>query len=1313
MARTAQEMVYEVGGIPDLPVWTDTPLAFRIDIGALDADSPPTMAVDRHPAGPISFDPVSGAFSYEAGEEDKTPFTVTFSGMQRGEPVSQGVVITPVPRLPAERDYIASHPAQPDPVSSLYIHRTVKPNADGSENHLVTGMRVVFDRSGDANGLHASFSVDRGRKLPDEPDPKGTVRRITLCADQLVIRGELSLPGTEVNIFVRELIFEDAEGDPGRINTSPLAYALEKAPDAQRATNTPGGNGWPGRRAGSVTAYLRTIRAPPETATLPRFIMEGGNGQHAGLGENGPDGVDRSYIYGQTFVCDGKSLSVNFDPPAVYWKWHYKWAAFDQQKSWGAPSFPTSGLDALPAGMPGDGGDGGIFTANRDLAPFVDNRGGLAGNPGSDVHGGRPGYPLTSAQYGVTIWYNLFTGPHFDGAQPRISSGPETTHAGKSFTAPQAAKPRGEQPDPVVIDSPNAWLHPLQLQTVLQFVRDAYLAEDRETVAAILADYRDALALEPPAQTGWGTEFELSRYYAAQAEAATLLHRLESHLDYYGNPAGWTPILSLQANLQLYENEITDALRTLVLVSWISQEGVRTENAAAAMQSAILELDKDAAAAAREVQAAEKGLREINDRIYSLSHELSTLNNDLAALRERLLAEAHNTMQTKALINLGVKTFSAICSVIPYGQPALGAVGSMATVMADYAMADEGEPLDTAGKLGGILATYGKAKLDEKAGEISKVADKKKPDPEAEKAKEKAAQLTHVGKTIGPAVTEISGALKGLRVPQSEVDAELARLEAKTPEFGEMARKIQGLNRRKAAFAEKLDETLQTLGGAYGRISSNLNAMGTLVRQGRDTLAHLDHEAVLYTRDLGQRARQTLVKYLYYLVKSYETSVLKEVEAANYQLTDIFDKISDLLQAGENRSKLDVTRLGVFADQLRPLFRDNLSRIEHKLMEDFRPEYTIRLESRLSAEQTPEIIRQLNDTGETVINLRENGLILPDREKIKIADIEVSGLGFGDRGLPAGGTLEITLEPLGDGTIRSGDRLYAVRHPAGSGQGEGADLPSQQIWGATYHFSTRQLSPIKPSSESLALLGYLLRETDDKTREKLAKPAAWTDLRIRFRRYVEGGPDLESLHLAWQFNFATPVATNRHVLDVRAEGGAVPLIQCSPPDINERSDGFGSLYRIYRRATPVTLAAPLQYGELLFSHWEFINTDTMKSRIIHEPNCSFSIEDNLRVICTYQEKCPVAMLAMPKVKTRSKTVTDEMLLKAIADDRRARPALSSAILNRPSLADGVKRGYLPADSEVVTLEGPREKEGLTWYKIDHGGTVGWVHEEGQ
>ncbi len=294
MARTAQEMVYEVGGIPDLPAWADTPLEFRIDTGTLDADPTPAMAVDRHPAGPISFDPVSGAFSYETGEGDKAPFTVTFSGTRRGELVSQGVVITPVPRLPAERDYIASHPAQPDPASSLYLHRTVKPNADGSEDHLVTGMRVVFDRSGDANSLHASYSVDRSHKLPDAPDPKDTVRRLTLCADQLVIRGELSLPGTEVNIFVRELIFEDVEGDPGRINTSPLAYALEKAPDAQRATNTPGGNGRPGLRAGNVTAYLRTIRVPTETSPLPRFVMGGGNGQHAGLGENGPDGVDRS-----------------------------------------------------------------------------------------------------------------------------------------------------------------------------------------------------------------------------------------------------------------------------------------------------------------------------------------------------------------------------------------------------------------------------------------------------------------------------------------------------------------------------------------------------------------------------------------------------------------------------------------------------------------------------------------------------------------------------------------------------------------------------------------------------------------------------------------------------------------------------------------------------------------------------------------------------------------------------------------------------------------------------------------------------------
>ncbi len=47
-------------------------------------------------------------------------------------------------KIKPERNYVISYPDLPDPFSSLYINITKQVNPDESENHLISGMRVVF-----------------------------------------------------------------------------------------------------------------------------------------------------------------------------------------------------------------------------------------------------------------------------------------------------------------------------------------------------------------------------------------------------------------------------------------------------------------------------------------------------------------------------------------------------------------------------------------------------------------------------------------------------------------------------------------------------------------------------------------------------------------------------------------------------------------------------------------------------------------------------------------------------------------------------------------------------------------------------------------------------------------------------------------------------------------------------------------------------------------------------------------------------------------------------------------------------------------
>ena len=110
-----------------------------------------------------------------------------------------------------ERDFVKSHLERPNPASSLLIQRTWTFNDDFSENHVISGVQVIFDKTEDAQGLYGIYNVDRSQTINTTPDVKGKIKHLTICADQLVVRGELSLPEIDVSIFVRELIFEDKD----------------------------------------------------------------------------------------------------------------------------------------------------------------------------------------------------------------------------------------------------------------------------------------------------------------------------------------------------------------------------------------------------------------------------------------------------------------------------------------------------------------------------------------------------------------------------------------------------------------------------------------------------------------------------------------------------------------------------------------------------------------------------------------------------------------------------------------------------------------------------------------------------------------------------------------------------------------------------------------------------------------------------------------------------------------------------------------------------------------------------------------------
>lgn len=1252
--------------------------------------------------------------------------------------------MTRTARVP-ERDFVDTPRQAPDPAASLYVQSSSQTDADGAESHIVTGMRLVIGGPGDTAGLHRRYHHDASQGgEPDTPSARGRVRRLMLCADEIVVHGLLWLPECHLRIHARRLVFEDAPGDPGRLCTRPLPYAVTAAAEAR--------DGVHGRTAGDLDLLVGEIDAGPAGGPV-RFDLRGGDGQDAGAGRGGHAGTSvtggfTSLNFRSQYLFDHCDLHHEFTGPiATYADLELRsggMGGMHTHTSYGQNRVvPTSGENATPPGKPGNGGAGGRLLAAVDRPGLVDAAGGRAGAMALDVQGGRAGLPRDSAQYKLIVWDHALCGPlHLNTVQTTLHT--QTVH-GKDATAPAPDKPVGDvQPAQIDAGLAHAWAHPLAARAVLRYLRDAYLAAPAgmarwtDTIDAFEAALRAPPTAEAAARLSPfpGAPLAVESPGALQLEFASLSHRLRSGLDYFGHPAGWTPLYSLPLLLRLYEDELQRGLRLLVLTKWLRQRASRADEAGAIAGSTAAALRAEADAAIADIGTRTGSLRALRAEAESLQQRIDGYTVRLETERTRLENDAREHAMETAWIKLGVNTLSAVLQVIPYGQPALGTLASAAPGVVDTVMKgiEDGSvsPGAVASPIGSVLGSIAKASLDERAAGIVKAAQKDR-DLQAEAAERQAKQLTDAGAAIGPALAGITGAIQGLSVPDSEVKARLAKLEAASPEFKTLARELATLNDEKSAFATRAADELQALAVACGTVNRNLGAIAAFERRQRDALRVLDHDLLLHLDTLDQSARHTLAKYLYYLAKSYEYALLEPCDA-DYRLDALFDKAADL--AGDDVEGAAARAAG----DLSALFRRELDRIRQSLIERYHVEYTLPLQMRISSAQRPQLMAALNGSGEVVVNLHEFNKVPADWQHVTIADIDIDFEFEPGAPLPADGTVSVSVAPQGDGTLRAcsaeHDRLFAVRHPSTLSP-DGAEPEGGLQWALSRHFAGGRRDVVRPSLQSVDLLNALAGADARALDAKIAAPSAWTDLRIRYRAFAKHRPPLASVLLTLHLNYRE--ADPQHAtIDVRSTGGQGVDIACEPADLNGRGDGTsgsgGAMLRIFRQGGRVRLQAPPAHGRSTFVGWDIVDLRTMARR--SETQTLLELPDlngDLRVYAQYRDAGQAMTKLAAALPPHTAGVLAEYLrttptpshVERLRDDPvhapfRARLPQMLARATAPSVprTDAVLRqapgglaiGWVPFDADPTVLETVTAADGRRWCRVDVRGEVGWIEQ---
>lgn len=1202
-----------------------------------------------------------------------------------------------------QQTFLISQPEKPSATSTLYIKRYTTKNNDETESHMVVGVHVVLAND-EPNGIWKALHVDRAKQKLDPQNPRVATKSLQIYCDTLEVRGEFSLPEAEVVVYARRINWATADA---AINTSPLSWAIDKAKSAEGTT--PGKNGAHGRNAGSLKVFAAKIE--PTGDTRPRLVAAGGNGQHPGSGLDGSKGKSMEHWTQRLFHIsrkgDGMSkCTVDFNPAAVYvdyeWRWAKVWVGDGKM---GDNSWPENGTNAVAAGVPGDAGDGGGLTTNVEAVKrSFTNAGGTAGDKQRDYSGGAAGTPTSAGKYKLTMAYNWFGTDNADKDLTKTDS--HNTTPGTDSKSAGPAKAKGNTPAPVVIAAPNAWVHPLGLQKALEYTRDLFLGGGREECEAMLADYATALAQDPPPQTGvWDAASEV-QWTAAQSEVASMLTRLRGHLDYFGNAPGYTPLLSLPASVNLYANESGRALKLLLLAGWVDAEERNAKEAAAALGDAIDAANKETMQAAEQITTGEAKVDSAASSIASIKSQLETLAGELNTLRNSLLTKAKNDLNRIAYIKAGIKMAATVCQIIPVGQPVLGTIGKLGDVAASFVGGKDDDIPDTVSKMGGVLTKAAEAaKKAKEAKEKAAAKRKKEPPKDKEEAKKEGTDWIKVGKGLGTAVSGVADAMKELQVSEDEIEAELQRLESDSPEWKALTKKIRDLNKRKADFASQLVEALQSVADGYARIAASADASFHMYQERGRQVGRLDPVATGVVREMGQRSRLALLKYLYLLVKSYETTLFSTL-AVDWKLTAVTDKITALLKPDAG---FDASKLNDYVTALAPLYEGNLNTVRASLITDFKiSQDTLTLQLGLDSEQTPEVIADLNRKGKIVIDPVAYGILLTDRHLARLSNVQLSKLEFDPNGpkLTSMQNVIVTLRPAHTGTVRKGQQLYAVY----------SDEPLNWSW----TMPGGQIKAGKRSDAAEDVLDYILGKGGDKIRQKVATPPVWSDLNVSVmytpQLTPEETPRLTRLYFL--FDCDVPFAPdNQRVLNVRSLGAMPGAVITCTPDLAKRADGFNQMLRIYDQGTNVTLSVPDHVGGAVFDSWDLIAGHSSQKGL-KKREVKATLDEHCLAQCHWNPLQGAAEPIIKQVKIRESDRLELMRAvserKDLAEESALREFIEAAagesaptprdlpILIEPTVGSAVI-GVAPTLEEATMLE-----ERTRWKRINYRGIVGWV-----
>jgi hypothetical protein len=682
-------------------------------------------------------------------------------------------------------------------------------------------------------------------------------------------------------------------------------------------------------------------------------------------------------------------------------------------------------------------------------------------------------------------------------------------------------------------------------------------------------------------------------------------------MDYFGSPAGWVPMLSLEANLQFFENEINTAIPILYLAYWLERVGTDFQGTATALTTAREHLSAEIEDLQRRFQDALIQIPDLKVRRENIVTKVDEVLRELVELEASLLQQAQNDVKKRHKVpawKKAARVLGAIAKVVPVGQPYLGAIGTGLDLISRV---DIHKPMDIIQNIPEIAAAFQAGKFQETADTFAQgfqCVEKCKWNPSC--YKDCATNLNAAWNQARMILEDIRWVSEKTQVPQGEVAAELARIKASSPEYASLVEEVQDLEHQKEEFAERLAALTQLVSSLASGITQDMVSIDALNRDLSKTYGRLDHRALQYVSEMKQRTRERLVKYQYYVAKSFEYRLLQRYRG-DFTLNNFFDSLFGMIAEPGSGPILAEEQFQL----LKGLYVEELSRIVAEVV-DYLNRHAPKLSVPVSFGLTRDELAQLNEKGEVTINLFERGLFGNLQENLRIFELLPDSIQVHPAGGPYGSLalLRLRFEHSGLSRLQDQGQIYRFQHYRTS-------AVNPITWEATYDGRTGNVTYSEPSIQDESLIRYLL-ELNGRPFVGLLSlyslPAAWADIVVRKEVSTDNGVDMviDDLNLTLTYEYQAKRADQAE-LAVTVADGHMPAIFLDHPDVNDRQDGIGSIRRVFSPHETVAIQAQEVYGEYCFARW----TDRFGRNFGPDPgnpNLSITLDSPLELRAIYR-----------------------------------------------------------------------------------------------